>query len=178
MVLDESTRTHLELFHNNEDRGRVGTLLECLDCSTTPLGSRRVAHWLRYPLLRPEEIRERQDGVGFLADRDRVRGRVREALRGVKDLERILTKAIRPTASPRDLGVLRTSLTALPGVGVSMTEKSEAAGLPLDASDGAWPSVLVLPEPLPELESLLLNLGLRMGGTPAPETDCRGEEGG
>ena len=158
MVLDESTRTHLELFHNNEDRGRTGTLLERLDSSSTPLGSRRVAHWLRYPLLGIGEIRERQDGVAYLADRDRVRTRVRDALRGVRDLERILTKAIRPTASPRDLGVLRGSLAALPGVIASMAERGEAGMLP-DAEDAPRPRTLVLPDPLPELE-LLLNEAL------------------
>ena len=68
MVLDESTRTHLELFENNLERGRSGTLIELLDHSVTPLGARRIAQWLRYPLLRPSEIRERQEGVGALVE--------------------------------------------------------------------------------------------------------------
>jgi DNA mismatch repair protein MutS len=155
MVLDESTRTHLELFHNNEDRGRTGTLLEQLDCSSTALGSRRVAHWLRYPLLRTDEIRERQEGVAYFADRDRVRSRLRDALRGVRDLERILTKAIRPTATPRDLGVLRSSLEAVPGIAESMREESGGMVLPIDSPQIPMPKVIVLPEPLPDLESLL-----------------------
>jgi len=168
MVLDEATRTHLELFANNVDHGRSGTLAEQLDQTTTALGARRMAQWLRYPLLDPMAIRERQDGVAHLAERDRPRARLREALRDVRDLERILTRAIRPTAVPRDLGVLRSSLLALPAVCASLAE-TLAGGTPaaaggihelgreaalLPEAEGL-PGVLALPEPLPELCGLL-----------------------
>ena len=152
MVLDESTRTHLELFENNLDRGRDGTLVQLLDTSVTALGARRIAHWLRYPLLHPSEIRERQEGVGALVERDRPRARLRLALRGVRDLERILTKAVRPTATPRDIGVLRGSISALPEVRASLSTGSEGEDL---LPDGDLPAALLLPEPLPELASLL-----------------------
>ncbi|MDP6980327.1 MAG: DNA mismatch repair protein MutS [Myxococcota bacterium] len=149
MVLDEATRTHLELFENNEDRGRSGTLLERLDASATPLGARRVAHWLRYPLLDPGAIRARQEGVAYLAEHDRLRASLREALAPVRDLERILTKAIRPTATPRDLGVLRSSLDALPQV-------TESLGGAHDLAPGqALPAELTPPTALPEVTSLL-----------------------
>ncbi|MCP4037395.1 MAG: DNA mismatch repair protein MutS, partial [bacterium] len=149
MVLDEATRTHLELFENSEDRGRRGTLLERLDASVTPLGARRIASWLRYPLLEPEAVRTRQDGVAYLAERDRPRARLRDALAKVRDLERILTKAIRPTATPRDLGVLRASLDALPEVERSLGESDEL----LAAS--SLPQALVLPASMPTLTTLL-----------------------
>lgn len=152
MVLDESTRTHLELFENNADRGRSGTLVELLDASVTALGARRIAHWLHYPLLRSSEIRERQEAVGCLVERDRPRSRLRDALRQVRDLERILTKAIRPTATPRDLGVLRGSLQALPEVRASLSARSGSGDLLPDAE---LPPALLLPEPLPELAALL-----------------------
>jgi DNA mismatch repair protein MutS len=152
MVLDESTRTHLELFENNLERGRSGTLIELLDHSVTPLGARRIAQWLRYPLLRPSEIRERQEGVGALVERDRPRSRLRRALRSVRDLERILTKAVRPTATPRDLGVLRGSIRALPEVRASLSAGSGGEDL-LPA--GELPAALLLPEPLPELADRL-----------------------
>ena len=56
VVLDASTRRHLELHENSEDRGRAGTLIAELDKSTCALGARRLAHWLSYPLLRAAEI--------------------------------------------------------------------------------------------------------------------------
>jgi len=156
MVLDESTRTHLEIFQNNEDRGRRGTLLECLDWSTTPLGARRLAHWLCYPLLRPDEITARQEAVAHLAERDRPRARLRDALKPVRDLERILTKAVRPGILPRDLAVLRNSLLALPGVREALIPAAAGGDSdPLLAGEAPTPTAIVLPTALPELAQLL-----------------------
>jgi DNA mismatch repair protein MutS len=152
MVLDESTRTHLELFESHEDRSRRGTLIELLDASVTPLGARRIAHWLRYPLLQTTSIQERQEGIGYLVDRDRPRARLRDALAKVRDLDRILTKGIRPTAVPRDLGMLRDSLAALPEVCASLGGSSEEGGALLGDE---LPAALSMPIALPELSQLL-----------------------
>jgi len=149
MVLDDATRTHLELFENNEDRGRRGTLVERIDASRTPLGARRIAHWLRYPLLDPRSIGARQEGVAYLAERDRVRANLREALTPVRDLERILTKAMRPTATPRDFGVLRSSLDALPRVASVFSQADDLA------PGTALPAVLTPPRTLAEVTGLL-----------------------
>ena len=116
MVLDAATRAHLELFESSEDRSRRGTLIERIDETATPLGARRLARWVAYPLLDPETIRTRQDGVAWLAERDRKRGRLRAALGAVRDLERLLAVAARPGATPRDLAALRGSVLALPAV--------------------------------------------------------------
>ncbi len=151
MILDAATRTHLELFENGEDRSRDATLIERLDCTCTPLGARRLARWLGYPLIDPARIAARQDAVAFLADRDRGRARLREALRGVRDLERQLGRAARPTADPRDLGALRDSLAALPAV-----REAPAGGDPsLLPDDAVLPPDLSLPEPLPDVVQLL-----------------------
>ena len=156
MVLDASTRAHLELFENGIDRGRRGTLVEQLDESVTPLGARRIRRWLSYPLLDPTRIRRRQESVAFLADRDRLRSRLRNALAGVRDLERLLAKAMRPSAVPRDLGVLRGSLEALPTV-VSLLESQteDADRLAIEASGAPLPEALSAPQLQPELQQLL-----------------------
>jgi DNA mismatch repair protein MutS len=67
MGLDASTRRHLEIFENSEDGGRRGTLVERLDASSTPLGARRLARWLAYPLRSIDRIAARQDAVSWLA---------------------------------------------------------------------------------------------------------------
>jgi DNA mismatch repair protein MutS len=126
MVLDDATRDHLELFRSAEDGSRRRTLIERLDRTVTALGGRRLARWLAYPLLDPQAIAARQDGVAFLADRDRLRGRLRQALRPVRDLDRILAKAARPTSTPRDLGKLRDSLEALPAVAEALRDSPGA----------------------------------------------------
>ena len=126
MVVDAATRRHLELFENGEDGGRRATLIERIDATATPLGARRLARWLAYPLLSPAAIRERQECVAALADRDRLRRSLRETLRDVRDLERLLHKAGRPHATPRDLVALRTSLEALPRIAAILAEAGDA----------------------------------------------------
>ena len=148
MGLDPSTRRHLELFENSEDGSRRGTLVERLDLSATPLGARRIARWLAYPLLDVPAVTRRQAGVAWLADHDRVRARVRDALRGVRDLERLLSKAARPGAEPRDLVALRGSLEALPDVAQALLE--EPAVL-----DAGGVDAVPKPVPIPDAAELL-----------------------
>jgi len=170
VVLDASTRRHLELHENSEDRGRAGTLLSELDVTCCALGARRLSHWLAYPLLSIKEIDKRHDAVAFLVGKDRLRAKLREAMRPVRDLDRLLSRATRPGAVPRDLGALRSSLQALPKVVSTI-----ASGGALDANeamllveapsspDGSRPGelgdpmarVLDLPVPRPALTSLL-----------------------
>ncbi|MGH0038466.1 MAG: DNA mismatch repair protein MutS [Myxococcota bacterium] len=172
MVVDAATRAHLELFENGEDRGRRGTLVEQLDATTTPLGARRLARWMSYPLLDAHEIARRQDAVAWLADRDRLRGRLRDALRPVRDLERLLAKAVRPGAVPRDLGALRGSLEALPGVVEALGEAGSDGAAGAGLAPPGLPEALPGPEPLPELAGLL-----RDGLVDDPPTIARGSRG-
>ncbi len=152
MLIDAATRAHLELFRNSEDGSRRATLIERIDRTATPLGARRLASWLAYPLLDPAAIAERQRAVGWLADRDRPRARLREALRRVRDLERALAKLARPSATPRDLASLRGSLEALPGVRDALASEKDSA---LAAGGAPRPVLLSEPESLPELARTL-----------------------
>ncbi len=151
MVLDAATRAHLELFENAEDRGRRGTLFERIDAAVTPLGSRRLMRWLAYPLLDLKLLHARQAAVVFLAENDRLRARLRAALRGVRDLERLLSRAARPGATPRDVAQLRASLQALPGVAEAMND-TDGEGRPELA---AAPPSLPVPPAVPEVSELL-----------------------
>ena len=149
MVLDAVTRAHLELFRNAEDGSRARTLLARIDETRTPLGARRLARWLAYPLVDPEAILARQAAVTFLFERDRLRARVREALRPVRDLERLLAKAARPGATPPDLAALRGSLEALPAVATAFGPREE------DLIGDALPAALPVPAPVPRVAELL-----------------------
>lgn len=159
MVLDAATRAHLELVESSVDRTRRGTLIERIDATLTPMGARRLARWLAYPLLDPDAIRARQDAVAWLAERDRQRSRIRERLRPVRDLERGLAKAARPTATPRDLAALRASLAALPALAATFAPGDGDAWLP-GAEAGPPPSLPVPPaveEPRRLLEEALVD---------------------
>ncbi|HEM47375.1 MAG TPA: DNA mismatch repair protein MutS, partial [Alphaproteobacteria bacterium] len=155
VVLDAATRGHLELFENSVDRGRQGTLCALLDHTRSALGARRLARWIAYPMRRPRDVRRRQEAVAWLAEHDRVRAHLREAIGEVRDLERLLAKAVRPTAVPRDLGELRRSLLALPDVVRALSAGDdelfeETPGGPVDRPEG-----IAAPSPLPELAQLL-----------------------
>lgn len=152
MILDASTRRHLELFENGEDRGRHLTLIDRIDETRTPLGARRLSQWVAYPLCDPEAIAGRQDGVAWLALRDRPRGRLRDALAPVRDLERLYARCARPGAEPRDLAALRGSLAALPTVTAALREGD---GDLVDGDSAEVPGALPFPEPLPDVTDLL-----------------------
>jgi len=123
MLLDPSTRSHLELLRNTRDGTERGSLLETLDQTRTPMGRRELIHRIGEPLLDPDAIRARQDDVARWIESDLERRNLRDALRRVGDLERCLTRVLLPHVAPRELATLRTALLGVEGV-------HERVGLP------------------------------------------------
>ncbi len=116
MLLDPSTRSHLELLRNTRDGGERGTLLETLDQTRTPMGRRLLVSRMGEPLLDPDAIQARQEEVERWIGSDMERRHLRDALRRVGDLERSVTRVLLPAVSPRDLAALRSSLAGVLGV--------------------------------------------------------------
>ena len=114
LPLDEMTRRNLELVEPLRAGASGATLLEVLDRTMTPMGARLLRRWLLAPLVDPAPINARLDAVGVLVADARGRDRMREALDGVRDLERLAGKAALGRATPRDLGALRDSILRLP----------------------------------------------------------------
>jgi DNA mismatch repair protein MutS len=114
MVLDEMTRRNLELVETLRGTGTDGTLLKVLDEACTPMGGRLLRRWLLAPLLKPDHVRARLDAVGELFDDDGMRRAVRDALGGVKDLERLAVKVGAGRATPREMLALSASLSRVP----------------------------------------------------------------
>ena len=116
LPLDEMTRRNLELVEPlRVEPGRKGTtLLDVLDRTMTPMGARLLRRWLLAPLVEAATINARLDAVDVLAADARGRDRLREALDGVRDLERLASRAALGRATPRELGSLRDSLLRLP----------------------------------------------------------------
>ena len=112
--LDEATLRHLEVFETWRSRSRQGSLLECLDATVTPMGARKLAQWLRYPLKDPARIEARLDGVEFFKDSSRLRQQWRQALKGLGDLERLTARLALEQATPREVGALKHALGRLP----------------------------------------------------------------
>ncbi|MBI5694860.1 MAG: DNA mismatch repair protein MutS [Nitrospirae bacterium] len=120
MVLDEAARRNLELTESIS--GITGTLIGRLDCTVTSMGSRRLKSWLLHPLLDLREIRARHEAVEDLVENYAMRTSLRENLKGVYDLERLMARISSGVAGPRDLSALRASLSFVPVV------KDTAAG--------------------------------------------------
>jgi DNA mismatch repair protein MutS len=127
--LDDMTRRNLELIEPLRAGVRGCTLLETIDATVTPMGGRLLRQWLLSPLRDPEAIDIRLDAVEVAVRDSRGRGRLREALDGVRDVERLAGRAAAGRATPRELGALRDSFQRLPDVAGALTALA-ASSLP------------------------------------------------
>ena len=135
MPLDEMTRRNLELVQSLNGGGTQGTLLEVLDRTTTPMGSRLLRHWLLAPLLSRIAIEHRLDAVSALVADALARDALREALEGVRDVERLAGKAAAGRGTPRELRALGDSLARLPAVHGALARLSGAGVLAAIAAE-------------------------------------------
>ena len=95
---------------------RTGSLLGEIDRTVTVMGSRLLRGWLLRPLANIERVHDRLDAVEELAFRSIERGKLRDVLKSVHDLERLVARAAMGTAGPRDLVALQRSLAAIPRI--------------------------------------------------------------
>jgi DNA mismatch repair protein MutS len=117
MVLDAVTVRNLELIEplfSGSDHGV--TLFRSLDSTVTPMGKRLFRAWMLRPSLDASEIRARLDAVEELKQQTLIRDELRQALAGVLDLERLLSRVTLETANPRDLIALAASMAEIPGL--------------------------------------------------------------
>ena len=114
VVLDGNTQRNLELIESLADRRRRGTLLGVLDRTLTSMGGRKLRHWILHPLVDVPEIRARLDAVEQLYEDAEMRLELREALKGVGDLERLLGRLTSKSGNARDLKALGRSLEQVP----------------------------------------------------------------
>ncbi|WP_242395613.1 DNA mismatch repair protein MutS [Anaeromyxobacter oryzisoli] len=116
LLLDEATRTNLELERTLSGGRRKGSLLALLDRTVTAPGGRRLAEFLRYPLTDLVRIDARLDAVDELVGSAVAREDLAAALRPVADLERLLSRLVLRQGTGRDLRALCGALLALPAL--------------------------------------------------------------
>ena len=129
IAMDAATRRNLEI--DTHPSGRTEhTLLGVLDETVTPMGARLLRRWLNRPLRSREVLHGRHQAIGMLIDTHRHQP-LRELLRGIGDLERILARVALRSARPRDLSTLRDGLGAAKGIGAILLDREhpEAASL-------------------------------------------------
>ena len=113
LLIDPVTLRHLNVVEG-VDGGRAGSLLDEIDRTATAMGGRLIRAWLVRPLVALARIQDRLDAVEDFAFHGTDRAKLRDLLKGIHDLERLVARAALGTVGPRDLVALAQSLTLLP----------------------------------------------------------------
>jgi DNA mismatch repair protein MutS len=125
VVMDGPTRRNLEL-EDSLSGDRRHTLAGVMDRCRSPMGSRLLKRWIQRPLRDSSVLRARYQAVETIM-LDRLTGSLQDQLRGIGDVERILSRVALRSARPRDLSQLGATLERIP----SLKKTIEAADSPL-----------------------------------------------
>ncbi len=106
--LDRFTIRNLELVYSTNEN--AVTLLDVIDSTVTPMGSRLLKRWILMPLKDVHAIEERQEAVNYFLHRQETRITLSRQLKMVGDLERLISKVALGKAGPRDIQQLQRSL--------------------------------------------------------------------
>ncbi|MBS0408149.1 MAG: DNA mismatch repair protein MutS [Proteobacteria bacterium] len=118
LAMNAATRRHLELDSRFDGRNEH-TLLGVLDTTITPMGGRLLRRWLHRPLRDRDVLAKRHHAVAAVVEA-RTGEALRERLRALGDVERILTRVALRSARPRDLSTLRDALALLPAISADL----------------------------------------------------------
>jgi DNA mismatch repair protein MutS len=121
LLVDATTLRNLEVLEA-ADGGRTGSLLHEVDRTMTAMGGRALRAWMLRPLLALERIQDRLDAVEDFAFRSTERAKLRDALKSIHDIERLVARASLGIAGPRDLVSLRQSIAVVPRVRLVLSD--------------------------------------------------------
>lgn len=110
VMIDQFTLRSLEVERTLREGSREGSLLDAIDMTVSPMGARRLRQWLCFPLSDAAEIRRRQQAITDLRSQPTRLQNIRELLRDMGDVERIMARVGVGRASPRDLAGLGRTL--------------------------------------------------------------------
>lgn len=99
--LDKFTIRNLELL--NTPNPNAKTLIDVIDKTVSPMGSRLLRRWISLPLKNKEQIQARYDVVDYFYKNRDVIGKFQDAIRQVGDLERLISKVSLARVNPREL---------------------------------------------------------------------------
>ncbi len=147
--IDTVSRRNLEL-ETGLAEGKSHSLLNVIDTTSTVMGGRLLRRWLQQPIRHHETLRLRYDAVEKLLH-NRIHSDFHEGMRGICDIERIMSRVALRSARPRDLIQLRESLSLLPEIKNSL-EKIESPRLSKLSED-----INLFPELLDTLKKAIVN---------------------
>ena len=124
MMLDHTARRNLELTETMRSRQKQGSLLGILDYTCTAMGGRMLRSFIEQPLAVKEEIDKRLDAVSSLVRSDMTVDLLREELREVYDIERLLSKISYQSINAKDCVALNVSLSKIPAIRSALAQLS------------------------------------------------------
>ena len=138
--IDPTTLRNLEVIEA-ADGGRTGSLLHEIDRTITPMGGRLLRAWLLRPLVALERIQDRLDAVEDFAFRATERAKLRDTLKSIHDIERLVARAALGTAGPRDL-VVAAAVDRRGAARADAARRAAGAARPQPASRSSttWPT--------------------------------------
>ncbi len=123
LEIDEASRRSLEITRTIREGRREGSLLAVLDRTVTAMGSRLMADWVANPLTDVAAVEQRLEAVAELIAEPVLSADLRDTLRRVYDVERLLARVSTGRASPRDLSFLGRTLKSLPSLKAKLTAR-------------------------------------------------------
>ena len=109
--LDKFTIRNLELVHPSQSDGTA--LIDIMDSTQTPMGSRLLRKWMVLPLKNKEQVERRLATVEAFIEEDELLNEVNAYLKQIGDLERLISKVATARINPRELGQLKKSLNQI-----------------------------------------------------------------
>ena len=116
MALDYNTRRNLELLETMRNKEKRGSLLWVLDKTKTSMGKRLIRSWIEQPLISCGAIIKRQNAIEELVNNTMLRLDIVEALQGILDMERLMTRIVYGTSNARELRSLACAIGKVPKV--------------------------------------------------------------
>jgi DNA mismatch repair protein MutS len=123
VLIDAASQSHLELV--SARGGTAHTLLSALDRTCTPMGARKLRHWVLHPLRDLETLTQRQDMLAALLDESMLFSQIRTLLKEVRDLERTSSRLSQGSGNGRDLLMLASSLEVVPALRAALEQLQE-----------------------------------------------------
>ena len=117
LEIDLSSRRNLELTETMRDKSKRGSLYGILDHTGTGMGARKLKSWIDRPLITAELIEKRLDTVEELTANPGIADELRDKLRRINDIERLIGKTVYGSCNARDFLSLKQSLEHLPAIG-------------------------------------------------------------
>jgi DNA mismatch repair protein MutS len=143
VLIDDFTQRNLEIFQTLQSGEKRGSLIDVMDKTVTPMGSRLCKKWLIRPLRNIKEIERRLDQVEFFYKNYNQRNTLKNLLSKSSDIERLLSRLSTNRAGARELSALENTLNLIPSI------------LEIINGEEAFNNIISLLDSLPDLVKLL-----------------------